>query len=494
MPATLIWRGDTAVRRTRNRARDLAPSAWETAAAVLVAVFLAGQIVLILRLANGPTLDESIYLTAGRRTLEGHGYADGYLGWFAGSLLWPMLAGVGDAVGGLAGARVLAAVFVSIAVIAIWRATVILFGDRAAFLTVTLAVATGPILALGHLAVIDAPAVAGLAIAFWATTELARRDHRGWLVVAAAALCFAVLSKYPTAVSALPLVALILLMRGRAALMDLAVAALLAIAVLLVYFLSARGPLTDFVSWRVENNPGFGVTRPMVAFSQLWYGGLPLLLALGGWFVCRRKWLATALILGGLIFPLYHVAIGNSVGDTKHMVFGLVFLLPLAGRLLDRVAAESGAALACLLAVAAGAFGAFQADRLERGWVDVRPAVDYLAAHAQPGQRFLINNAWPFTERLYEEGKIESPWQVFDVYRLRHGELHASVCQADWFVVAQGAGRWPTEVRRRIADCGSFRRVYRERAPVTNLGRDLGWVTWTGRVAIYRNLRHAETG
>jgi 4-amino-4-deoxy-L-arabinose transferase-like glycosyltransferase len=482
------------VRRTRIRVRDMAPSAWETAAAVLVAVFLAAQIVLILRLANGPTLDEAIYLTAGRRTLEGHGYADGYMGWFAGSLLWPALAGIGDAVGGLAGARILAAVFVSVAVIAIWRATVILFGDRAAFLTVILAVATGPIVALGHLAVIDAPAVAGIAVAFWATAELARRDHRGWLVVAAGALCFAVLSKYPAAVSALPLVALIVLMRRQAAPMDLAMAGLLAGAVLLVYFLSARGPLSDFVSWRVENNPGFGVTRPMVAFSQLWYGGVPLLLALGGWFVCRRKWLATVLLMGGLIFPLYHVAIGNSVGDTKHIVFGLVFLLPLAGRLLDRIAAESGVVLACLVAVAAGAFGTFQADRLDRAWVDVRPAADYLAAHAQPGQRFLINNSWPFTQRLYETGKIESPWQVFDVYRVRHGELHTSVCKADWFVVAQGAGRWPTEVRQRIAACGNFRRVYRKRAPVTNLGRDLSWVTWTGRVAIYRNVRTGKTG
>jgi hypothetical protein len=488
MPATLTWRADAAVRRPRASPRDLAPSGWEAAAGIVVAAFLAGQVAFTLRFANGPTLDEAIYLTAGERTLEGHGYADGYLGWFAGSLLWPALAGVGDAVAGLAGARVLAALFVSLAVLAIWRATVNLFGDRAGFFTVALAVATGPVIALAHLAVIDAPAVAGLAGAFWATTEFARRDHRGWLVVAAGAYCFAVLAKYPTAVCAVPLALLIVLLRGRTARVDLVMAGLLVAGGLLVYFLSAREPLTDFIGWRVENNPGFGVTRGMVGFSQVWYGGIPLALALGGWLVCRRRKLATVLLAGGLLFPIYHVAIGNSVGDTKHIVFGLVFLLPLAGRLFDRIAAESGAALACLLVVAAGAFGAFQADRLDRTWVDVSPAADYLATHAQPGELFLVNNAWPFTRRLYEEGKIDSPWQVFDPYRVRHGELGTPLCKVDWFVVAQGAGRWPAGMRQRVAECGTFRRVYRDRAPVTNLGRDLSWVTWTARVAIYRNV------
>jgi hypothetical protein len=483
-------RADT--RSTRHR--GVGPSAWEVAAALLIAGFLLAELARIGALANGPTLDEAIYVTAGHRTLEGYGLADGYLGWFAGSLLWPVLAALGDTVAGLDGARALAAVFVTIALAAMWRAAVILFGARAAFFSVALAVAAAPIVALGHLAVIDAPAAAGIAVAFWAVAELARRDHRVWLVVAAAAYSIAVLSKYPTAASVVPLVLLIVVLRGRSAPMDLVMAVLLASAVFIIYFLSARGPLADFVSWRVENNPSFGVSRPTVAFSQLWYGGLPLLLALGGWLACRRKALATVLLLGGLLFPIYHIATANSVGDTKHIVFGLIFILPLAGRLLDGIAKESGTTLACLAVVAAGLFGTFQANRLERGWIDVRPAADYLAAHARPDQRFLVNNSWPFTRRLYEAHKIDSPWQVFDPYRLRHGDLHGSICRADWFVVAQGAGHWPVGVRRRIAACGSFRLVYRDGAPVTSIGSDLGFVTWKASVAIYRNVRKARTG
>ena len=495
MSRTTIWLADTPAAPTAGRRHSrLGPSAWEIAAGALIAGYLLAEVALIVAAANGPTLDEAIYLTAGRRTLEGHGLADGYLGWFAGSLLWPVLGGLGDSVAGLGGARALAAGFVSVAVLAMWRGTVLLYGPRAGFFAVALAVAAGPVIALGHLAVIDVPAAAGIAVAFWAIVRCARQDHRGWLVVAAAAYSLGVLSKYPVAVSAVPLVLLLVLLRGRAAVMDVALAGLLAMGVFITYFLSAREPLGQFVSWRVENNPSFGVTREMVGFSQLWYGALPLLLALGGWLVVRRKALASVLLLGGLLFPAYHLATANSVSDTKHVVFGLIFILPLAGRLLDEISSwESGTAIACAMAIGAGLFGTLQADRLDRTWIDVSSATDYLAAHARPGQRFLVNNSWPFTRRLYESGAIDSPWQVFDPYRVRHGEAHGSICKADWFVAAQGGGRWPVHFRRRIAACGSFHRVYRKSAPVTSIGHDLGFVSWRANVEIYRNVRGRGT-
>ncbi|MFL7790547.1 MAG: hypothetical protein AB8I69_00280, partial [Anaerolineae bacterium] len=57
---------------------------------------------------NGPFFDEGIYITSGVRTLEGYGLSDLYLTWFGGSLLWPILAGIGYRIGGLIGARVVA--------------------------------------------------------------------------------------------------------------------------------------------------------------------------------------------------------------------------------------------------------------------------------------------------------------------------------------------------------------------------------------------------
>jgi hypothetical protein len=462
--------------------------AWEISAALLVAAFLVAEVGVIATGANGPTLDEGIYITSGLRTLDGHGLGDGYLAWFSGSLLWPALAGIGDQAAGLAGARALAAVFMTLAMVATWRAAVVLFGPRAGFFTAALAVASGPVIALGHLAVIDAPAIAGIAVALWGIAELGRTGHRKWLVLAAVALAAGILAKYPAAACAVPLALVLVALRGRQALMDLMLLLLITAAVLITYFLSARGPLAYFLDWRVRNNPTFGVTQSMVAFSQAWYGGLPLLLALGGWAACRRKALATALLAGALPFSLYALGTGSSVGDSKQVVFAFVFILPLAGAGLGRLARRpAGMAVACTVALAAGVFGARQAERMDRAWMDLEPAARFLAERAQPGQDFLIDNSWPFTRTLLEEGKVRSPWSVYDTYRVRHGQVRKPLCEVDWFVSAQGAGPWPDRVRRRVAACGTFRRVYEGSAEVTNIGRDLGFVTWDARTEIYRN-------
>jgi hypothetical protein len=486
MELTSTWPVDALERPQPRAARRW--SRWELSALLLVAAFLAAELAVIAGAANGPTLDESIYITSGLRTLDGHGLGDGYLAWFAGSLLWPALAGIGDQAAGLAGARALAAVFTTVALLATWRAATVLFGARAGFFTAALAVASGPVIALGHLAVIDAPAVAGIAVALWGVAELGRTGHRKWLVLAAVAFSTGVLAKYPAAACGVALALVLVALRGRRAVMDLALLGLITGAVVITYFLSARGPLVYFLDWRVRNNPTFGVTPSMAAFSQLWYGGLPVLLALAGWLACRRKGLASALLVGAIPFPLYALLSGSSVGDSKQVVFGFVFVLPLAGAGLGRLARRpAGAAVACALVLAAGAFGARQAERMDRAWMDLEPAARFLAARAEPGQRFLIDNSWPFTRTLLEEGKIRSPWAVYDTYRLSHGQVREPLCRMDWFVAAQGAGQWPERVRRRIRACGSFRLVYRHRAEVTNIGRDLSFVTWDAGAEIYRN-------
>ena len=342
---------------------------------------------------------------------------------------------------------------------------------------------------------IDAPSVAGVAVALWGVAELGRTGHRKWLVVAALAYSFGVLAKYPAAEAGVALALLIVALRGRRAMMDLALFGLIAGAVLVTYYLSARGPLSYFAGWRVSNNPTFGVTPAMVAFSQVWYGGLPVLLALGGWLACRRKKLGAALLVGAVPFPLYALLTGSSVGDTKHVVFGFLFILPLAGVLLGRLARwPAGAVVALMLAAGAGAFGVHQAALMDRGWVDLGPATDYLAAEAEPGQDFLIDNSWPFILRLTSENKVRSPWSVYDTYRVAHHQLPKSICQVDWFVSAQGAGTWPEHIRRKVAACGTFKKVYADGAPVTNIGRDLSFVTWDGSVEIYRNTRYGQPG
>ena len=125
MELTSTWLADGYDRPALSYVRLRTWGAWEVAAAWLIAAFLAVEVAIVATVANGPTLDEGIYITSGRRALEGHGVSDGYLTWLSGSLLWPVLAGLGDDLGGVAGARLLAAVFLTIAVAAMWRAALV---------------------------------------------------------------------------------------------------------------------------------------------------------------------------------------------------------------------------------------------------------------------------------------------------------------------------------------------------------------------------------
>jgi len=475
--------------------RDVSP--WTVGAALALVGLVALEVAISLRGTIGPTLDEAIYLTAGRRTLEGHGISDGYLSWFAGSLLWPAAAGAADGLAGLAGARIAAALFVGIGMLGTWRAAVALYGRRAGFFTAAAAAATGPVVALGHLAVIDAPAVAGIGIAFWAVAELAVRDDRRWLVLAGVAFAFGTLAKYPAVACGVPLVLLLYLLRGRRAVTDLAIFVLLAGAIVLTHYMANRGQVGYFVGWRARNDPSFGITLPMIGALQLWYSGPVLLLAAGGLLACRRKALAAVLLGAALIFPVYHLLAGANVGGSKHAVFGLMFALPLAGRLLSHLSrSREGALLAVALLGAVGAHGAHQARWLDRNYVDLRPAANYVVANARPGDDFLIDNGWPFTWRLYAEHRIGTPWQVFDAYRVEHGQHRKPLCRFDWFVAAAGGQPWPASVERRIRRCGTFRRVLRERELVTIFGTELRFRTLLAHVRVYRNFgrSHRRTG
>ena len=314
---------------------------------LLLGAFLAVEFAICFMQLTGPFLDEGIYVTAGLRTLQGHGIADNYLGWFSGSLLWPVIAALGWKLAGLAGARAAAALCVTAGMAGMAAAAGNLFGARIRAFAVLAAVTSGPVIALAHLAVYDTSAVAFAGGAFWAVTEFLRRDDRAWLVGAALLYALAGLSKYPVlSFIAPPLALLILTARGRRAALDLFLFAMVAGAVLLVYFMADRAQLIGFMSFRTHENPSFGVSTAQLAYSQFYYTAVPLLLALAGAILlarrrssrCRRPgaaesrgvarrpptpappragWLAVALLTGVIAAPIYHLGTGNPSGRSE---------------------------------------------------------------------------------------------------------------------------------------------------------------------------------
>ena len=260
---------------------------------LLLGAFLAVEFAICFMQLTGPFLDEGIYVTAGaahpagsrdRRQLP--------------RLVLGLAAVAGDrGVGWNSRAspvRAAAALCVTAGMAGMAAAAGNLFGARVRAFAVLAAVTSGPVIALAHLAVYDTSAVAFAGGAFWAVTEFLRRDDRAWLVGAALLYALAGLSKYPVmAFIAPPLVLLMLTVRGRRAALDLFLFAMVAGAVLLIYFMADRAQLIGFMSFRTHENPSFGVSTAQLAYSQFYYTAVPLLLALAGAILLARRRIVT---------------------------------------------------------------------------------------------------------------------------------------------------------------------------------------------------------
>jgi hypothetical protein len=446
---------------------------------------------------NGPFFDEATQILAGLRTFEGHGYADNYLVWFGGSLLWPVLGGLGYKIAGLTGARIVATILATIAFVAVVRATKNLFGLKASFWTAVAFALNGPFWALARLGVYDSAALPGIAVSFWAVTELKRKDNRIWLVVAAVAFTTGMIAKYPIGLMLLPILGILLALRKQKAVIDIGILGFISVVMVLAFFLPFREQLAAAPGWQFENKPKFGVTIWMIGFALLYMNAAPFLLASGGWFVARgKRILASVLLLSMAIWPIFHLSSSNPVSRNKHVVFSFLFVYPLVGLGLSALWGDEKASNASraagrraviLIIVALAAIGFVQINQLNRAWPDTRQAANYLIDQVQPGDQLLINESWQFILYLYDEGRIHSPWDVFDVYRITHGESEIGLCEYDWFVDVQGSYQWPESVSETIQQCGDFQPVFSTTSTVVGLDTDLEFVAYPVHTTIWQN-------
>ena len=130
---------------------------------------------------------------------------------------------------------------------------------------------------------------------------------------------------------------------------------------------------------------------------------------------------------------------------------------------------------------------AVQLARFNHEWPDARPAARYLLGEVQPGQKLLINESWPYTMYLYTTGRIDSPWDVFDVYRITHGESEIGLCEYDWFVDSQWAYQWPGYIVFQVQQCGSFEPVFTTTTSSEGMGPDLRYVQSPVKVVVWKN-------
>jgi len=112
-----------------------------------------------------------------------------------------------------------------------------LFFERAGFWATLALALNGALIFTARLAVYDGLAWAGMAVSFWALTELACHDHRKYPLLAVVAYVLGALAKYLTGVMFLSLLGILTITRPKKASLDLLLfgylGALIAVMVLL---------------------------------------------------------------------------------------------------------------------------------------------------------------------------------------------------------------------------------------------------------------------
>ncbi|MEO6822452.1 MAG: glycosyltransferase family 2 protein, partial [Candidatus Nanopelagicales bacterium] len=298
---------------------------------------------------DSPFLDEGLYLYMGHRMIDHllHGtflpedpgkYFSGAPGFY------PVLAALGDSVGGVQGARAVSLIGVIGAMVGVFGFTRVLFG-RTAGLFAALTFATfGSVIYQSHLAVYDSWMMMFVAFAAWLTVYSVEHDGFAWSPVVGVLLTLAFFTKYAGAVY-VPIIGLIAIAVGwrqfhwlivRRALYMVATAVVTAFFILAVWGSSLYEGIETTTTSRTILLP----VPPVELFRESvgWLGPSLLLAALGAVIAGRRHWrLSVVLLLGSVVGVAQQIHIGEGVSIYKHLAFGMVFAGPLIGYLFARV-------------------------------------------------------------------------------------------------------------------------------------------------------------
>jgi hypothetical protein len=338
---------------------------------------------------GGPSAEETSGLHVARLLRE-HVAWNSY-GYAPGSHIPLHLLGVGEAVGGLIGARAGSALLGLCSLGFFFGGTRALFGStRVAAWAALLLALQAPHLFLSQQATGDVVACCFFTGAMWLLIEgLSERDV-GWLLCMLASVGFAisVLCKYVVVVQAPVLLLVVAVRRPR-----LLFATLLPCSVLLADYLHRHwGDLVVLADHQLAcmTEPGAGARLGLLRDAALYVAPmLGLALASVAMQVSRTGaewravWLHLLLLLLAVPLVAMHAIAGDAAGMAKHLVYPLLAMCPLAAWFLHRISRRSFLLPLVITAVLA-AIGMRQRAALERSFIDLTCVVDYLRPRLGP--------------------------------------------------------------------------------------------------------------
>jgi 4-amino-4-deoxy-L-arabinose transferase-like glycosyltransferase len=403
-----------------------------------------------LTLNNGVFIDESVYIRSGRAYIEHwqHGtplptwVGDGFSGH---PMVYPVIAGALDMVGGLALVRLFSLVCILATALLLRSITATLFGQRAALITAGLFGLTGPVLYVAHLGTFDA-LVTLLLVSAW---RLGMSPKWNRVFPVALLLALAVTTKYTAYVFVPPVLALscfsnYALLRsstfrewrrtqlpwsrvGRALCIGLLVGCLLTLV-----YLSANHTTREALAFTTTSRHALSPTPrtelATITPSFVWPIFLAALLGLT-WLVRARRWTAVlwgvVLIGAALLLPLAQIRLGEGVSFPKHLAYSAAFLAPLAGWGLARpwrLAIWTPVLIYLLIVV--GVWGTFRSHDLIQ-YPDVRPVI---AATDFPAGTYMSSSADSLSYYTTDDPDVK--WETtFALYPQGEDEIRAAVTE-----------------------------------------------------------------
>jgi Dolichyl-phosphate-mannose-protein mannosyltransferase len=482
---------------------------------LLLLAILSLQAVLSLRLRNTAFEDESLYLYAGHMELQHllHGAAlqGQYSSYFSGSpVLYPVLAGALDQVGGLALARALSLVEMLATTVLLYSMTRRLFNERIGLCAAAFFAVTESAVFLGNFATYDATCLSLLALAAWIVVRTAAFRWPVFLLAALPA-ALAVGVKY-AGLLFVPTIAVLPALtgwpeRGRRVLwypaaFGAAVAALLYGALRL----GGQDYMTAISSTTTNRVQGVTPDATILREAAEWGGVLFAAAVLGTiayvWRVrtepgekiapaggrWRRVALGVVLTGTALLAPAYQAHLHTDISFLKHIGFGLFFAAPMAGFGLARVMGDYfrrpqfGIAVWSLALV----LGMVQSSYLFHQWPSSGPFVSAFAKNCKPRARYLVEV--PEVPIYYLMGKPDAQPEQFTStffisYKNRKGKLltgpegYTAAVQDGYFQVIAYSNSVTLAADGALAKALKASRAYYLAAKV-NLSDSLGPVTY----------------
>jgi hypothetical protein len=369
---------------------------------VLLLVLLYGFLISIFNLDyNSVFIDEAYHITMGRELLRGDPcpgcpFATGS------PRIHPTLAAIGDAAGGIYGARIVSLIFGLALTATVYLAATMLLGGSFGVLSAILFICTGQVLYLSKLATYDMVAAFFLGASFCMlvlSTRVASKRHREFAILfGSIALFIAGITKYllPVFMPALGLYVLFSHGWRRTILFCvLPIAALGALYLVFEEFAPGGVVMGQIRTYRDITVP----LRTIFEWSFRWIAFV-LLLAVFGIFHEKHGKRAAMLIALGSPIILLHLVTRAEQSVNKNMIFALIFLVPAAALGVDHLAtifssgSRSRAVRAFFMTAIVAifwAYGIFNLKWLEKQYPDVTPVIEFFDERGFDGMVVAMN-------------------------------------------------------------------------------------------------------